>query len=415
MTNKDGENTTIINQLFYELKQVKMMQSSGKFVIRSSFPELDTWLIYFDQGDVVWATGSRHRHRRWFRALKQYVPALLTETWSLKTGEAFLRSATVGDCWELEVLNLAVQEGEITLNTVQEIVNSYIQDVFLNVVHRSEIQYQLLIQKELSHQIVRLDIEQILASVTIQSQQWQELISKHSQVLTPNFSPDLAPMIKSPDALKAKVSDAAYQGLTKLLTGNNTFWDLGVAMHKSVIAVVHSLLPLIQDGMIELKTVYDSGLPLLDRANQMIKNDQSLLNGRASSKGLIACIDDSPTIAKQLESILIPLGYEVMIILDPVQALGSLLKAKPKLIFLDLVMPNTNGYEICSFLRKSPVFKQTPIVMLTGHDGFIDRFRAKAAGSSDFLSKPPEAQKVSQVVQKFLEDQPAVPPLLKRI
>jgi two-component system, chemotaxis family, response regulator PixG len=67
-------------------------------------------------------------------------------------------------------------------------------------------------------------------------------------------------------------------------------------------------------------------------------------------------------------------------------------------------MPNTNGYELCSFLRKSPLFKELPIVMLTGHDGVIDRLRAKVAGSTDFLGKPPDPKRVIEVVQKLLGD-----------
>jgi two-component system, chemotaxis family, response regulator PixG len=92
----------------------------------------------------------------------------------------------------------------------------------------------------------------------------------------------------------------------------------------------------------------------------------------------------------------------VFSILDPLQSLTTLLQKKPKLIFLDLVMPNTNGYELCSFLRKSPLFKELPIVMLTGHDGVIDRLRAKVAGSTDFLGKPPDPTKVTDVVQRLL-------------
>ncbi|NJR66580.1 MAG: response regulator [Leptolyngbyaceae cyanobacterium CRU_2_3] len=54
------------------------------------------------------------------------------------------------------------------------------------------------------------------------------------------------------------------------------------------------------------------------------------------------------------------------------------------------------------FLRKTSVFQDTPIVILTGHDGVIDRVRAKLVGSSEFLAKPPESAKVLQVVQKYL-------------
>jgi chemotaxis family two-component system response regulator PixG len=79
-----------------------------------------------------------------------------------------------------------------------------------------------------------------------------------------------------------------------------------------------------------------------------------------------------------------------------------LLSRKPDLIFLDLVMPNTNGYEICSQLRKVSAFRITPIIILTGNDGIIDRVRAKIVGASDFLSKPVDAETVLAVTSKHL-------------
>jgi two-component system, chemotaxis family, response regulator PixG len=119
-------------------------------------------------------------------------------------------------------------------------------------------------------------------------------------------------------------------------------------------------------------------------------------------KGMVACIDDSPMIGEQIREILQPFGYEVKVITNPLQGIATLLQDKPDLIFLDLVMPNTNGYELCTFLRKTSAFQNLPIVILTGHDGVIDRMRAKMAGASDFMSKPPEGIKVLQMVEKHL-------------
>jgi two-component system, chemotaxis family, response regulator PixG len=119
-------------------------------------------------------------------------------------------------------------------------------------------------------------------------------------------------------------------------------------------------------------------------------------------RSLIACIDDSPAIGQIMESILSSQGYEVLSILNPLQGISILLERKPDLIFLDLVMPNTNGYELCTFLRKTTSFQETPIIILTGNDGVIDRVRAKLTGASEFLGKPPEPQKVLQMVHKYL-------------
>ena len=125
-------------------------------------------------------------------------------------------------------------------------------------------------------------------------------------------------------------------------------------------------------------------------------------------RGLIACIDDSPQIGVEMQNILEPLGFEVLIINDPLQSVSILLQRKPDLIFLDLIMPNTNGYELCTFLRKTTTFQEIPIVILTGLDGVIDRVRAKMAGSSDFLNKPLDLAKVSEILRKFLKVSEAI-------
>ena len=118
---------------------------------------------------------------------------------------------------------------------------------------------------------------------------------------------------------------------------------------------------------------------------------------------LVACIDDSPTVGKFVEKVLSPFGYRVLKIQDPLRATTLLAKHKPALIFLDLVMPNADGYSLCTFLRQSPAFRDTPIIIFTSRNGIIDRTRAKLAKASDFLSKPPQPEKVLQMVEKHLK------------
>jgi len=87
---------------------------------------------------------------------------------------------------------------------------------------------------------------------------------------------------------------------------------------------------------------------------------------------------------------------------DAVQALPILIQDKPDLIFLDLIMPVASGYEICTQLRRISTFANTPIIILTGNDGFLDRVRAKVVGSTDFLTKPVVSDKVMAIIRKYL-------------
>ena len=103
-----------------------------------------------------------------------------------------------------------------------------------------------------------------------------------------------------------------------------------------------------------------------------------------------------------LEDIITSNGLRFVKIQDAVQALPILIQDKPDLIFLDLIMPVASGYEICTQLRRISTFANTPIIILTGSDGFLDRVRAKVVGSTDFLTKPVVADKVMAIVRKYL-------------
>ncbi|MDZ8051448.1 MAG: response regulator [Aulosira sp. ZfuVER01] len=108
------------------------------------------------------------------------------------------------------------------------------------------------------------------------------------------------------------------------------------------------------------------------------------------SKGLytIACIDDSQTVLNSIKHFLDEETFSVVLINDPVKALMQILRSKPDLILLDIEMPNLDGYELCSLLRRHSQFRDTPIIMVTGKTGFIDRAKAKMVRSSGYLTKP---------------------------
>jgi chemotaxis family two-component system response regulator PixG len=182
------------------------------------------------------------------------------------------------------------------------------------------------------------------------------------------------------------------------INGKYTLRDLAVKMKQSVLLVTRSLFPYILQGIIELVEVPDLPLPVTKD-----KNNSTLTKVKTSSTPLIACVDDSPQVCKMLEEIITSNGLRFVKIQDAVQALPILIQDKPDLIFLDLIMPVANGYEICAQLRRISAFANTPVIILTGNDGLLDRVRAKVVGSTDFITKPVVADKVMGIVRKYLQ------------
>ena len=166
---------------------------------------------------------------------------------------------------------------------------------------------------------------------------------------------------------------------------------IGKHLKQSITAKLLDLYP--------FKELTSEELQLKDRAKENSSTKNSGTESRASSdstsaKTLVVCIDDSKTVQKQVKMTLEAGGYEVLSILDPTVALKKLSQHQPAVIFMDINMPNLNGYDLCSILRKSQRFKDIPIVMLTGRDGMIDRVRAKIVGATDYLTKPCDPNKL---------------------
>ena len=116
----------------------------------------------------------------------------------------------------------------------------------------------------------------------------------------------------------------------------------------------------------------------------------------------IACIDDSATVLNSIRHFLDEGTYSVVMINDPIKALMQVIRSKPDLILLDVEMPNLDGYELCALLRRHSSFKNTPIIMVTGRTGFIDKARAKLVRASGYLTKPFTRSELLKIITRYI-------------
>ena len=147
---------------------------------------------------------------------------------------------------------------------------------------------------------------------------------------------------------------------------------------------------------------------LLDKvsATQTSAERSSAIGGQAATYQLdhttVVYVDDNSSDSQAMAEIVQGAGYGYANISDSMQVLPQLMDYSPKLIFLELVLPVANGYELCAQIRRISTFKHTPIIIVTNNDRIADRLRAKMVGASGFVSKPIRAQPILKVLIKYL-------------
>jgi two-component system, OmpR family, alkaline phosphatase synthesis response regulator PhoP len=114
----------------------------------------------------------------------------------------------------------------------------------------------------------------------------------------------------------------------------------------------------------------------------------------------ILVVDDEPHLIRSLTFILAKEGYEISMASDGEEALKKIGENKPDLIFLDIMMPKKNGYEVCETIRNVPELKDIYIIMLSAKGWDIDRAKATNVGANEFMSKPFSPLEVVSRVRK---------------
>lgn len=114
----------------------------------------------------------------------------------------------------------------------------------------------------------------------------------------------------------------------------------------------------------------------------------------------VMVIDDSKTIRKTAENLLLKAGCDVLTANDGFEALAKIADSHPDLIFVDIMMPRLDGYQTCALIKNSDEFKNTPVIMLSSKDGLFDRARGRIVGSEQYLTKPFTRDELLSAIRK---------------
>jgi two-component system, chemotaxis family, response regulator PixG len=370
------------------------------------------WELVFYQGQIVWSLDRSQPNRLWQRLLRGSVGYehididLLAQAASYSTWKGLDAGREV--CWQYQGAAALMMLSEIKSSELTAMLEIAAQETIFDLLQYSQGQkLNFRTQAEIFSERPpsSIDTEEVINQAEVMWQEW------HTQKLG-NISPNKTPVIRHPVQLYRQTTPIIYQNLVQVITGKRTLREIALEIDEDLLLLTRSLTRYIQTGIIELIDLPDLKLSPVESKRvssgmEMKEQPPTLLHtpvqplATAESK-LVICVDDNPQICESMRSIVTDAGYRFIAIEDPTQALPRLLENKPDLIFLDLIMPKINGYEICGQIRRVSTFSQIPIVILTGKDGLLDRVRSKVVGASEFTCKPITRSAIEAFLTKYL-------------
>ncbi|MEO1350193.1 MAG: response regulator [Cyanobacteria bacterium J06635_15] len=381
--------------LFKALTSIKF---SGEIIWKDNSD--NQWVFFFDTGRLLYATGGKHPLRRWQRTLQPHVTELEINLSALGLDLSHETNLERLAHQEYAQIRDYLQNGELDQSEVVGITRRILEEVLFDLFLAKNATYTVIEGKSLpvTQNPIFINEESVVQSAYCFWEDWKKLN------LDGHF-PDQAPVIRQPEKIQEKTNRQLYEVLVTLLNGRNTLRDIAVKMGRDVIQITQALKTFIQLGWIDLNDISDC-TPSTEVPEAKAPFSPELKNDWA----LIACVDDSPLVCRFMEQIVQSEGYRFLAVQEPLRAMSNLLSKKPDIIFLDLVMPYTNGYEICSQLRKVSKFSSTPIIILSGNDGVVDQVRARLMGATDFVSKPVDAEIILSKIHQHLAVPAAINP-----
>lgn len=421
------------------LSLLRQLSNCSESSSLEAFSNSVSWSIYLEHGKITYASDSVEpfdRLERHLRRLSRQIPLLKSET----RVQLRLMFETHSQGKSLGLLDLTNQPPDyqaICWLVSQKYLNSAQAGVLIQELIKEVIESFLLIKQgtyKLTETylppICNLDVEKVIEYCQERLQSWHSLAPQIS-------SPFQRPYLCVSTRVKPEKLPELQPNLTHWMKGFS-LRHLAVILHQDELKLAQTLHPYILHGSLllhepdppfdkfpltceklsvhsdiaeladiaacstttnEKLTIAENRDPrqlLPDISSSVRDNYQQLATKNQTNTATlterkvhkILSVDDSPTMLKEITRLLEDENFFVVTIIDPLKAVMSIVRHKPDLILLDLNMAGIDGYELCRLIRNNSMFKETPIIFVTGSKGIIDKIKARFVGASGYLTKP---------------------------
>jgi two-component system, chemotaxis family, response regulator PixG len=408
--------------MFYPFNAIDFLRESS-YKARQGRSQIHTsqisWVLYHSGDRLQYAFHPLQN----FDHLEQALQAL-----SINIG------SRLGDCisqWELgNPLSIAVtellQKNLIHQTQADLLLAKLTEDALEPLLWLNEAQITWSIDNDLETLQITgpgLEIKPFLEQAIRRQQQWQQLFPEVR-------SPYQRPYVEASERLHQPVTggmlpQATLESIVRLMEGR-TLQQLGLLLKLDPLKLSQLLHPYCRQDLIRLGDIPQPlnklpqvPIPITSSVHTYFPQEESTNpsppaadfapqeTAIPSRRYKVVCIDDSPTVLDTIQRHLGSDRFEIATVENPMASLSALFDLKPDLILMDVSMPGIDGNRLCTILKRSSVFTNVPIIMVSGNTGMLDKEKAKAAGATDYLTKPFSKAELLAIVEGHLQLIPA--------
>ena len=199
---------------------------------------------------------------------------------------------------------------------------------------------------------------------------------------------DAVPILKR-DALDSIESEEIRSHLNQWVDGQRSLGAIALSIQSDPLDLAKRYFQFSRKGWVEFET------PAIQA------NELSAPGDPSATKPIVLSVDDSPVVQTVIKRSISD-RYQVLLANNAVDALNLLNSHDVALLLLDVTMPDIDGLELCRTIRNISKFRDLPVVMLTAKDGLLDKVKGQFAGSTHYLTKPIDRDKLLVVLEKYI-------------
>lgn len=346
---------------------------TGQLQVNPLSQALPGWSIFLAQGQIQFANGEDVKGDRLAYLLQRSCREILPANNKALRKAARVPYDYLHQCWKQE---------QIPLQELRSLLRSFSQEALVHFLAMTQGRVQLERGVTPTPTLISSDLDELVEPLEQQIGQWQVLnqqgIYPHGRISLlrgSRFAEQFGGPIQAISRRQGRLD------LQALLAGQPSLYAIAAQLNADLLPVAQLMDQAVRLGYLRW---------LVQPAPAKHLN-----------KGTVACLDSSSAVQQQVRQSLEPLGYCVIGLTHPQQALSILVKERPSLILMDGALAAEEDKGLGHLLRESSLLRHIPLLLLTPHDSLINPMRAKAAGAQGWIVKPLEEANLIKAVKRW--------------